>query len=92
MVETELVQDRRLQVVNVNWILGDAETEFIGRAVLEAAFDSAAGHPHREGVGIVIAAQNFALGRAAFAERRPPKLAAPNDQRVFKQTALLSDP
>ena len=33
VVETELIQDRRLQVVNVNLVLRDAEAELIRLAV-----------------------------------------------------------
>ena len=44
---------------------------------------AAAGHPHGESVGIVIATVPF------FAHRRPTKFAAPNDQRFVQQSALL---
>ena len=46
----------------------------------------------REAVGVVIAAQHVAARGAAFAERRAAELAAPDDQRVVEQAALLAGP
>jgi hypothetical protein len=42
-------------------VLDGLEAEFVGRAIDLAAFDSAAGHPHRETMVIVVAAVVFAF-------------------------------
>jgi hypothetical protein len=51
VVETEQVHHRGLEVVNVNFVLGDAETEFVGAAVVESSLHTAAGHEERVAVG-----------------------------------------
>ena len=88
VVEAEQVHDGGLQVVDVDRVFGDAEAEFVGAAELEAPFDAAAGKPHREGVGIVIASEDGALGGASFAEGSATEFAAPDNQRVVEQAAL----
>ena len=42
VVDPQTVQDRRLQVVNVNWIFDDVEAEVVGSTVLEARLDAPA--------------------------------------------------
>ena len=48
-------------------------------------FDAAAGEPHGEGVDVMVAAD----GVAVFAHRRAAEFAAPDDERVVEQAALL---
>ena len=74
--------------MNVHLVANDAKAKLVRFAVAETALHAAAGHPHRETIGIVIAAEYLALGGAAFTERRPSKLAAPNDQSFVEQTTL----
>src|SRR5947208_326903 len=50
VVETEQVQDRGVQVVNVDAILNRFEANLVGLAILNAPFDAAAGEPVSEGV------------------------------------------
>jgi hypothetical protein len=50
-----LVQQRRLEVVDVDRVLDDVHREVIGFTVGNARLDAAAGHPQREGVGVMIA-------------------------------------
>ena len=50
----------------------------------DARLDAAAGQPHREGVGMMVAAVVAALDH-----RRAAELAAPDDERVVEQAALL---
>ena len=42
----EQVQDRRVQVVDVDLVLDRGEAELVGRAVDVALLDPAAGQPH----------------------------------------------
>ena len=88
MVEAEEVQDGGLEVVDVDFVLYDRETEFIGLAVTAATLDAAAREENREGVGEMIASQHTAGGGATFAEGRAAKFTAPDDQRVFEQATL----
>ena len=74
---------RGVQVVDVEAVLDGAEAEFVGGADGLAALHAAAGHPHREAGRVVIAAVAF------FAHRRAAEFAAPDDQRLVEQAALL---
>src|SRR5439155_14419742 len=88
VVEAEQVQNRRLQVVDMNLVLHHCEAEFVRLAVGDAVFQAAASQEYREAIGIMVAAEDVARRRATFAERRAAKLAAPDDERVVEQTAL----
>src|SRR5262249_39338679 len=59
--------------------------ELVGLAMADAALDAAAGHPHREAVGIVIAAG----AGGVLGGRLPAKLAAPDDDRLIQQATAL---
>ena len=78
VIEAEQVQDGGVQVVDVDFVLGGVEAEFVGLADGDARFHAAAGQPHGEAVRMMVAAIVAALDHG-----RAPKLAAPNDQRVF---------
>ena len=84
VVEAEQVQHRGVQVVDVDPVLDDVEAEVVGLAERDARLDPAAGQPHREGVRVVVAAVVAPLDH-----RRAAELAAPDDQRVVEQPALL---
>src|SRR5438128_12350260 len=85
VVETEQVKNGRLQIVHMNFILSYTEAQFVRFAIHHAALHAASGHDHRITVGIMVAAQYFALGRASLAEGRAAKLTAENDQRLIEQ-------
>src|ERR1041384_6300584 len=53
MVDAELIQQCRMQIVNRHPILDGLETELVGRAVSQPALETAARHPHRIAVRIV---------------------------------------
>src|SRR6516165_10125291 len=80
MVETHQVQDGGMQVVVVDAVFDGAVAELVGGAVDMAALDAAAGQPHAEAQAVMIASP-------ALRGRRSTKLAAPDDQCVFQQTA-----
>src|SRR5258708_18295670 len=88
VINAHAVQDGRVQIVDVDRIFHDIVTVVVGLAETEAGLDSAAGHPDRITAAMVIAAVifffNFSLAIDGAA-----KLAAPDYQGVFKQTACL---
>src|SRR5437016_408032 len=88
VIKTEQVEDRRLQVVDVDLVPGDGEPKLVGFAMRIAALDAAARQPHGVTVGIVVTAQEFAGRGTALAERRAAELAATDDQGVIQQSAL----
>ena len=74
-----------MQVLDVEAVLDGGAAQLVGLADADAALDAAAGHPHGEAVGVVVAAG--ALG--VLGGRLPAELAAPDDQRLVEQAAAL---
>ena len=77
VVDAEQVQNRRLEIVRVDWVLRDVVAEVVGRAVGHAAADAAAAHPDREAPAMVVAAE-ARLGEVALHEHGSAELAAPD--------------
>ena len=73
VVEAELVQNRRVQVVHVDGIFGDVPRDVVGLADDLAAFDAAASEPEAESVRVMIAAGDGALAGSIFTAGRRPK-------------------
>ena len=88
VVDPQQLQHRRVQIVNVDGILDDVVAEVVGAADGDAGARATAGEPHREGARMVVAAEEL-RAVAGFVHRRPAELAAPHDQRVVEQPALL---
>ena len=61
------MQDRGVQVVDVDGVLDRVHPQLVGRAVRHAALDAAAGQQHGEGRVVVVAA---GLGLVAGSRRR----------------------
>jgi len=78
VVQTHQVQNRGVQVVDVDFVLDDVEAELIGGSVCQSAFYAAAGQPHCEGVWVVVAASSLSGGGAA-------EFASPHYERFVKQ-------
>src|SRR6266545_7729924 len=74
VIESEKLQDRRVQVVDVYAVFDSVEAELVGAADRDAGFDPAAREPHRECVGMMITAVVGSLRH-----RRSPEFAAPDD-------------
>ena len=88
VVDAELMQDRRVQVVDVDRIADDVVAVVVGFAVGDARPDAAAGHPDGEAARVMIAAV-VRGGQVALAVNRATELAAPDDERVVEQPAPL---
>src|SRR5215471_6615137 len=77
------MEDRRVDIAEVDRVHGGAEADIIGCTNDLAAFDSAASHPHREAEIVVIAALTaLSFGAAA-------KLTTPYHKRRCQKAALL---
>ena len=92
VIEPEHLQNRGVQIVNVNRVFNRLETKIVGGAVDVSAFNAAAGHPHGKAVMVVIAAVDFSgvgplLGK--FDGRRPAEFASADHQRFVEQLPLL---
>jgi len=85
VIESELVEDGGVDVVDVGFIDDGVVADLVGLAVADAAFDSTAGHPGGEAMGVVVAA-----GFGGFlCEGEPSEFAAPDDEGVFEEAALI---
>src|SRR5437764_11509438 len=84
-VEAELVQECRMEPLDMEPVLDGGAAELVGLADAGAALDAAAGQPHGEAVRVMIAAGPFLeLGGGLAAE-----LAPPDDQGLVEQAAAL---
>ena len=103
VIQSEQMQDRRLQIVDVDrsrrerrlirtdrlaMLVGDVIAVVIGAPVGEAALDAAAGQPDREAARMVVAAVAV-LGQFALRIARAAELAAPDDQGIVEQAAAF---
>src|SRR5688500_9963179 len=88
VIDPQQVQQRGVEVVDVDAALDDVVAEVIGGAVDEPRLDAAASHPDGEAARMVVTA---VVGRGELALRvaRTPELPAPDDERVVEQTAPL---
>ena len=73
-VESKLLQDRRMQVLDFERILNSLRAELIGCSMTDTTFDAAAGHPHCKAIGIVIASRSFRI----FSSRLSPEFTTPD--------------
>ena len=81
VIHAEQVQERRVQIVDVDFVLLREVAVVVGRAVRDAGLHAAAGHPHREAVRIMIAPV------AALRGGRAAKFPAPKHERIVEQAA-----
>src|ERR1700733_1467171 len=59
VIETQQVQDRGMELVDVDRVFDDVVGEIVGLAVDRAGSRAAAGHPHGEAAGMMVAAVVF---------------------------------
>ena len=89
VVETEEVEERRMEVVDVHSILDRGPAELVGAADHLASLDAAARHPQAERKGMVIASGLLIIAFVIVGEWRTPELAGTYDKRFIKQASLL---
>ena len=82
------MQGSGIQIVDMHAATGDIESIIVGRAVRDSRPNATASQPHREAAAMVVAAVGLSR-QLALAIDRAAKLAAPDDQRIVKQAALL---
>ena len=71
-LEAQQVQDRGVQVADLDGVFDGFESEIVGGSEDRSAFDAAAGHPDRIAIGAVVAAVG-ALGGGGAPEFSPPR-------------------
>lgn len=75
VIDTQQVQQRRMQVMDVDFVFSYVVANFVCRSDRLSGLDATTRHPHRERFHMVVSAHQV----ARFALRRPTKLAAPDD-------------
>src|SRR6185312_17479357 len=88
VVDAEEMEDRGVEVVDVDAVGGDAVAERVGGAVGDARLDPTAGRPGGEAPGVMIAAVVVG-GEFPLAVIRPAELASPEHQGVLEHAPLL---
>ena len=82
-VEAELLENRSMNVGHIVPMLDRVEADFISRSMHDPAFQSAASHPDREAVGVMIAAVGSLRGGSST------KLGGEDHDRGIEQAALF---
>lgn len=84
MIETEQVQDRCVEIMDLNWIFNRVETEFVRCSMNIPMLEASASHPDTEGSIVVISSVTTSLHH-----RRSSELAPPDDQSIFEEAESL---
>src|SRR4051794_8913291 len=87
VIDPQAVQDRGVEVVDVNRIAHDVVAVIVGFAVNVTGLDAATGQPYRKATAMMIAA--IILLQASLTIDRSAKLAGPDDERVVEQASLF---
>jgi hypothetical protein len=85
VVESQEVQDRGVEVVNVDSILANGDPEFVRRAIGDSPLHATSGKPRRKNLVMVFATcviRLFVVGSAA-------ELGGPDDQRFVEHSSIL---
>ena len=85
VVDTQLMQDRRLQIVNMNFFIDDSKPEFVSFAILKPWLDTTTGQPHGKCIDVVVATSRC----QRLAHWRSAKLAAPDYQAIIEEPGLF---
>src|SRR5262249_42673494 len=88
VLDSQTMQDSRLQVVNVYRIFENVVAIIVGLADGEAALNPTTGHPNRKTARVMVASIVCA-GELALAVHGSAELAGPNDQGIIQHAALL---
>ena len=86
VIEAEQMKDRGVKIMMRDWGFNGMHSKVVGGTISEAAFDPAAGQPHRKSVVVMPTPERrssqFAKG---FFKWSPSKLRDPHDQRLVQQ-------
>src|SRR5687767_4272039 len=88
VIDAETMQHGRVDVVHVRWIVRDVVAEGVGLPVGRSSANAAAGEPHAEVAGMVVAAI-IRTGERSLAIDGSTKLASPHHERAIQQAAPL---
>lgn len=87
VVDAKLVEDRRVQIMDMDRLLGNIVADIVRCSVDDPWLDSSARHPDGETAWVMIASE-FLTPRS-LGIRGAAELATPDDKRVVQHAALL---
>ena len=88
VIEAQAIEQRGIEIMDVNRIASDVEAVIVGLAKSLSAANAAAGEPHCEAAAMMITAVGLG-SQLPLAVNRTAELASPDDQRLVEQSALL---
>jgi len=88
VVDSELLQNRRIEVMNVDGIFVDVVAEVVSLAVNRTTFYSGSGHPFGIAPRMMVSTV-VGSGQSALAINCPSKFSAPDHQRIIQKTSLF---
>src|SRR5260221_7824576 len=88
VVQTKQVEDRRVQIVNVNFVFDGIKSQFICFAVKDAWFDTATGEPDSVAMRMMVAPDLVGF-RFALHHGRASEFASPDNERFIQQPTFL---
>ena len=91
VIDSEQVQERRVQVVYVDRVPGDVVGKRVGGSIGCAGSHATTRHPDRKATWMMVPAKALA-GQFSLAVVRTAKFSTPDYERVFQQTASLQIP
>src|SRR5687767_10634620 len=80
-IEPQLVENCRVNIGDIMAVFNSVEAEFVGRAVNNAPFQAAAGHPDTEAEIVMVPPAHVLRSRGAA------ELSGKHDERLVKQPA-----
>jgi hypothetical protein len=88
VVDAQAVQQRGVQVVDVDGILGDVVAVVVRAAVCLASFDAASGQPQAEATRVMIPTVVI-FCETSLAVHSAAEFSSPDDQRVVEKSSLF---
>ena len=89
MVNSEQMQNRGLEIVDVDFVVNGIKADIIGGSVGDTGFNASSSHPSGKGVGVMVTTPCFAVLHVALEERSTTEFATPDDEGFIEHTALL---
>ena len=77
VVDPKLVQDRGLQIVDVDGLFHCIHGQLVGSSIRNAGLDATAGHPYRKRIGVVVATPLGAVVDISLQEWGAPEFPSP---------------
>src|SRR5437867_1925255 len=83
------MEDGCVQVVDVNLVFDNMESQFVSLADCDSGFGAGAGHPNCEGLGMMVSAPFSAEIGVGLDHGRAAKLPAPENEGAWEQSAIF---